>query len=178
MWSVLAGTAATAFTVPAMSSRPGAKTSSALAVIGSTTRTPRSPCARRMRPTMTRSSEASRFTCQGPRPRTKSKSKSDECNPGLGLGLGTLGFFVRRQRNRRPLQLLREPCFVPRLEDTRTPQERTNGVRRQRTVVEPVIGAVLLDLEAVFCLTRVVVTDDLDEPTIARARVLSDRSEE
>jgi hypothetical protein len=34
--------------------------------------------------------------------------------------------------------------------------------------------AILLDLEAVVCLTRVVVTDDLDEPPIAGARAVGD----
>ena len=79
-----------------------------------------------------------------------------------------------RERNRGSLKLLRQPRFVPGLQHARAAQQRPHGVRRQRAVVEPVVGAVLLDLEAVFCLTRMVVADDFHETPIARARAVGD----
>lgn len=63
---------------------------------------------------------------------------------------------------------------MSRLEDAGAPQERADGVRRQGAVVEPVVGTLRLHLEAVLCLTRMVMADDLDEAPIAGARAVGD----
>src|SRR5689334_5721704 len=54
------------------------------------------------------------------------------------------------------------------LEDPRTTQQRTDGVRRLRALVEPVVGPLGFEIRRRIPLTRNVLADDLDEPPVAR----------
>src|SRR5580765_7427345 len=81
-------------------------------------------------------------------------------------------------RNRRRVELAREPRFVPLLEQPRLAQEGTHGVARLGTHIEPVVRSLGIQLNGLVALTRKVLADVLDEPAIARARRLGDDNAE
>src|SRR5690348_4981198 len=139
--------------VPANTRRPGAKTASGSSVIGSTTRSPRMPCALRTRPTMIRSGG----TVAMLRPLR-----------ALFL-LGALG-----GRNRGRVQLAAESRFVTALEEAGFAEQRPNGVGRLRAVVEPVVHAIVLEIDRLVTLPRRVLANDLDELAVARALRVGD----
>src|SRR6476661_1482395 len=102
--------------VPAKTRWPDAKIASGASVIGSTTTSPRTPCALRTRPTMMNAGVVIvRWSGL----------------VGLGLGDGDGG----------RLQLAREARLVTLLQDSRLAKERAHRVGRLRADVEPVVHA-------------------------------------
>src|SRR3954469_2889246 len=139
--------------VPAKTRLPDAKTTSGRSVRGSTTTSPRIPCALRISPTIAYSGSA------------------------IG-GSGALGAdcFVRLlgERNGGGLALDSDPLLVTALENSCTPKQRPNGIGRLRAEVEPVVGSGFVDLQRPLTLTGSVLSDDLDELSIARTLRVGD----
>src|SRR5690348_1416606 len=134
--------------VPAKRRRPAEKTSAGASVSGSTMTSPRIPCALRNRPTIMSSGVVT--------------SRS-------------LGRLAAGHRHRRCLPPGRNPHLVPRAKDASLPQQRARRIGRLGADVEPVGRACRIDLQSTLGLTRIVMTDSLDEATIARAlRVCDD----
>src|ERR1700741_4162726 len=134
--------------VPAKTRLPDAKITSGLSVRGSTTTSPRIPCALRISPTIAYS------------------------DAGIFRTAGALrGRFVRffADRNRGRFLLDSEALLVTLFEHAGAPKERTDGVRGLGALVEPVIGSRFVDLQRTLTLARSVLTDDLDELPVARA---------
>src|ERR1700704_3494919 len=113
-------TASSPSVVPAKTRLPDAKITSGLSVSGSTTTSPRIPCALRISPTIAYS------------------------DAGIVRKTGALsGCFVRffGHRNRGAFALNPQPLLVTLLEHSGAPKERPHGIGGLRTEVQPVIGA-------------------------------------
>src|ERR1051325_10184007 len=145
--------AASPVEVPARSRRPDTKIASGASVIGSTTRSPRTPCALRTRPTIISSGGVTSIRLLG----------------GF-LGRRRRGGLARlRQRHCGRGQPPRQHSLVTAFEHPRFAQQRANGVGRLRAVVEPIIGAIRSQVERLLTLTRSVLANHLDELAVARA---------
>src|SRR5688572_5352733 len=90
------------------------------------------------------------------------------------LGRRVAGRAALANRHGGRVELARETRLVASLEQSRLSQERTHGVARQRTVVEPIVRPLGLELNGLVALTREILPDDLDEAAIARARGFGD----
>src|ERR1700681_3583308 len=112
---------------PARTRLPDAKITSGLSVSGSTTTSPRIPCALRISPTI-------------------AYSGSDMCDWAV---LGAGGCFVRllADRDCHDLAPDAESLLVTALEYAGAPEERPYGVRRLGAEVEPVVGPGFIDLK-------------------------------
>src|SRR3982751_4578907 len=128
--------------------------------MGSTTSSPRMPCALRTRPTITNS--ASVLDRAGALMRL----------PLGGAALGGLGAVAQRHRARR--ERAAEPLLVTGLEDAGAPKKRAHGVRREGAIVEPVIHAIGQQVDRVLTLSGSVLPDDLDELPVSRATGVGD----
>src|SRR6266566_9856879 len=145
------------FGVPAKTRLPDAKTTSGLSVRGSTTTSPRIPCALLISPTIAYSGSAicDRFA--------------------LGAGRGR---FVRllADRNRGRLELDTEPLLVTALEDTGTPKERPDGVSRLCPDAQPIVRSRFVNPKRTLTLAGSVLSDDLDEFPVARTLRVGDEN--
>src|SRR6267378_2236447 len=143
--------------VPAKTRLPDAKTTSGLSVRGSTTTSPRIPCALRISPTIAYS---------GP-------GISSRCALGAGRG-GVVRLFA--DWNGGSFALDSESLLVAALEDAGSPKERPDGVSGLSADAEPVIRALFVDVERTLALSGSVLPDDLDELPIARALRVGDEN--
>src|SRR5688572_19389093 len=83
----------------------------------------------------------------------------------------TLGLY----RHRASRLLAAETLFVARLEDARAAKQRAHCIGGLGALVEPVVGARGVEIDGRISLTGNVLSDDLDETTVARAlRVCDD----
>src|ERR1700704_5275671 len=113
-------TASSPSVVPAKTRLPDAKTTSGLSVSGSTTTSPRIPCALRISPTI-------------------AYSGSDMCD-GTALGAGRCFVRLLADRDRHDFALDAESLLMAALEHAGAPKERPYGIRRLGAEVEPVVG--------------------------------------
>jgi len=67
-----------------------------------------------------------------------------------------------------------DSLLVAALENSSAPKERTDGVGGLGAEVEPVVGSRLVNLERTLTLTGSVLSDDLDELSVARALRVDD----
>src|SRR5437763_9395014 len=147
-------------TVPASTRCPGAKTASGASVIGSTTSSPRMPCAFRTRPTITNSASPSRWA-----------GALMRASLG-GAALGRVRALAHWHRAR--LERAAEPLLVTRLENARAAKQGAHRVRGQGAIVEPVVHALGLEVERSLTLTRRILADDLDELAVSWAPRVGD----
>src|SRR5678816_1164388 len=89
---------------------------------------------------------------------------------------GRLARFAHGDRGR--IELPREPGLVSCLEHARLTQEGTDGVARKGADIEPMVRSLGVQLNGLVALPRKVLADDLDEPTIPRARRIGDDNAE
>src|SRR6476660_8229269 len=120
--------------VPAKTRWPDAKIASCTSLIGSTTTSPRIPCALRTRPTM--------------------------MNAGVviwpSLGFLRLGLA---ERNRLRLQLAGEARLVTLLQHARLAEQRANRIGRLGADVEPVVDARRVEVERLVPRARLILAD-------------------
>src|SRR6185436_5924083 len=152
--SLVAG-ARSPLVVPAKTRLPDAKITSGLSVRGSTTTSPRIPCALRTSPTI-------------------AYSDAGIAADSARLGGRFVRFFADRNGGR--LARAAHAQLMALLEDSGAPKERANGVGRLGAEVEPVVGAGLVDLERTLSFTGSVLADDLDELPVARTLRVSDEN--
>src|SRR5690242_10169237 len=123
--------------------------------MGSTTSSPRMPCALRTLPTITNAASGPELAAALMR------------SPLGGAALGRVGALAHRHRTRR--ERAAKPLLVACLEDAGPTQERAHGVRRQSAIVEPIVHALGAQVERILTLSGSILSDDLDELPIARA---------
>src|SRR5829696_1537393 len=148
-WSSVPFGARSPVAVPAKTRRPDAKIASGASVIGSTTTSPRMPCALRTRPTMMNAGVV---------------IASSSGLVGLDLG----------DRHGGRLELGGEACLVTLLQESGLPEERAHRVGRLRADVQPVVDAIGVEIERLFAGARLILADDLDELAVARALRVGD----
>src|SRR5687768_5047370 len=144
------------FAVPAKTRLPDAKTTSGLSVRGSITTSPRIPCALRISPTIAYSGSVIVERALGAGPRCYVRHLADRHCDTLALETDSL--------------------FVAVLEDTGPPKERPDGIGGLCALVQPVVGSRLVDVERALTLAGSVLTDDLDEFSIARTLRVGDEN--
>src|SRR5690349_7906486 len=78
------------------------------------------------------------------------------------------------KRHRRGSELATESCFVTALQHTGLAKQRADRVGRLCAAIEPIVDAVVLQIERLLTLTRSILADHFDELAVARAARVGD----